>query len=548
VAYRSRKEERRAETAQQGLVVDMVRQFADRYAFVRELVQNGIDAGASRLRVRARHLGGVGMFSVEDDGEGMTRDIIEGPLLTLFNSAKDEDATKIGKYGVGFVSVFAIDPDDVVVETWRREGAFQLTILPDHSYELAVSDARPESGTIVTLQKRMSLEAFDDHQEHIAEALEHWCKHARVPIAWLVDAEGAEPRRIRVDRALSVASSLAVDEKLEDMRIVVGAGGGETHEDAATTSTFAGFYNHGLTLYETSAPFPRLAGVHFKVDSPALSHTLSRDNVRHDDAFSRALHRVHELVDGALRRRAIESLSEAAREPESHEAYPALLSAACTERLGLDADEIVVPLCHPLDGATYTTADELEHGDMALYEDEPSAISAALAAMGRCVLLADWPLAVLETLATKIRCAIHPASAAFTLLTPLPEHGLTGHERALLEAGGRMLREAGERAETLAFATSAGAPLQRASVAVTTIGEPVLLAVGDRSRRWLRRPSSWLLYRDHPMVDAACDVARRNPTAAAHLLVRHLLVELHGEVSRRDNDALLRAAGEGDGA
>ncbi|MEZ4306676.1 MAG: ATP-binding protein [Polyangiaceae bacterium] len=56
---------------------------------------------------------------VADDGCGMTLDIIESALLVLFRSTKDEDSTKIGKYGVGFMSVLAIDPSEVTIDTWR---------------------------------------------------------------------------------------------------------------------------------------------------------------------------------------------------------------------------------------------------------------------------------------------------------------------------------------------------------------------------------------------------------------------------------------------
>ena len=49
----------------------MVRQFADRHAFLRELVQNGIDAGATRIDVRLeRGPDGAVRTSVEDDGAG----------------------------------------------------------------------------------------------------------------------------------------------------------------------------------------------------------------------------------------------------------------------------------------------------------------------------------------------------------------------------------------------------------------------------------------------------------------------------------------------
>src|SRR5688572_947617 len=85
-------------TPDPGIVDEMVRQFADPYAYLRELVQNGIDAGATRLEVRIeRDVDGTVHTSVDDDGTGMTKATIEGPLLTLFESSKESDPTKIGK-------------------------------------------------------------------------------------------------------------------------------------------------------------------------------------------------------------------------------------------------------------------------------------------------------------------------------------------------------------------------------------------------------------------------------------------------------------------
>src|SRR6187431_3089345 len=97
--YRSRDEPKAAKVAPQtGLVADMVRQFADVHAFVRELVQNGIDAGAGAIEVMVdRSSDGIASVRVSDDGCGMTLDIIEQALLVLFRSTKDEDPTKIGK-------------------------------------------------------------------------------------------------------------------------------------------------------------------------------------------------------------------------------------------------------------------------------------------------------------------------------------------------------------------------------------------------------------------------------------------------------------------
>ena len=117
--YRSRKDRPGSpEESKPGLVSDMVRQFADPYAFLRELVQNSMDAGTTRIEVDViRGADGDTRTRVTDSGTGMTPAIIESALLTLFSSSKEGDSTKIGKYGVGFISVLAIEPEEVIVDT-----------------------------------------------------------------------------------------------------------------------------------------------------------------------------------------------------------------------------------------------------------------------------------------------------------------------------------------------------------------------------------------------------------------------------------------------
>src|SRR3989338_6510013 len=99
----------------QGMVLDLVNQFSDTLAFYRELIQNSIDAGSNRIDVSLEYVlepGGQGkaVMRVEDDGGGMDEDIIDNFLLVLFKSSKENDLTKIGKFGVGFLSVFAPKP------------------------------------------------------------------------------------------------------------------------------------------------------------------------------------------------------------------------------------------------------------------------------------------------------------------------------------------------------------------------------------------------------------------------------------------------------
>src|SRR5688572_3868914 len=86
----------------------LVHQFADPWAFLREMVQNAIDAGSVQIEVSIDHDEARGTLIIEiaDSGEGMRREIIDSRLTRLFSSAKEGDYTKIGRFGIGFVSVF----------------------------------------------------------------------------------------------------------------------------------------------------------------------------------------------------------------------------------------------------------------------------------------------------------------------------------------------------------------------------------------------------------------------------------------------------------
>ena len=171
-------------------VAHMVRQFADPFAFYRELVQNSIDAGATAIDVRIHWEPGdddrgVLRVTVGDDGCGMSLDIIERCLLVVFRSSKEGDKTKIGKFGVGFFSIFAVAPELVIVDTGRGEDGLRVRIAPDHSYEIERTAVR--KGTAVTLLVAMERERVDPFVESSVAALEKWCPHVEVPLNLVAD-------------------------------------------------------------------------------------------------------------------------------------------------------------------------------------------------------------------------------------------------------------------------------------------------------------------------------------------------------------------------
>ncbi len=536
MAYRSRKQ-RKVAKAEDGLVADMVRQFADRWAFVRELVQNGIDAGATELEVGARQEGGeAGRFWVRDDGTGMDRATIEGPLLTLFASAKDEDETKIGKYGVGFVSVFAVEPDEVVVDTWRADEAWRLRLFPDHRYELSHLERRPSgpSGTVVSLIKSLDADGFREATTELSAALRRWCRHAHLPIVW---QEGhGSPQR--VDVPVEVESPVTVRTESDGLVAVVGVAPDPKGEGPRGSY---GFYHRGLTLIETvEPPHARLAGLRCKVDSAALKHTISRDNVRHDRAYAHALRQLVALAGEPLEEALVEALAREAKavvEGDELGTYLELLRAAA--RMGLAPRCVAVPLAAPVEGTRCATADLLE-GDWrppwverapVLHAPGPSPIVTRVAARGHRVLLSPGPEATL--VAAMLTRDAQPIEEAFALLEPFE---VTGGAQLVARLGAH-LASAGRVPPAIHLVTSSDAEVGRAAMAAPP-GTPPFLVERAAPQGWSGRLGAdqpVALVADHPAVVAALD---RGDAQGAWLLSRYLLVEEQGVVSRRQADGL----------
>lgn len=566
--YRSGREERPTPLPPDtGLVGEMVRQFADPYAFLRELAQNSMDAGATRIAVRIeRALGGLTSTSVTDDGCGMSRETIEGPLLTLFSSSKEGVEGKIGKYGVGFVSVLSLGPDAVEVETWRDGQAWRLTLRADTSYELEDAGPRGGNGTRVTLLQHMAPEAFTEHAARARAALRRWCRHADRPIEVSVAAEGGEAGETeRVDVPIAVIAAASVTVTEGDLTVAVGPSAGTQYLPDArqggpeTAERFAGFYNRGLTLFETTEEaFPGLEGLRFKAMCPRFQHTLSRDNVRRDEAFREALARAREASRGLLRREIRDRLgpaAAAAAELREVSRYLALVEAALTPPTKLDPEEIPFPLAHPIAGKP--TAAEL--GSMLTWRaplltaERAEAVSEALAARGvPAVLLAHPDLrGMLQRCYPKLRLV--GAREAYLIMSPV-QGKLGDSGAALLEALPEALARAGHEVARVTFCRVEGALARRAGLLLAEGEEgPHLAAAIDVERRGARwRPTDVLhINLRATTVALARKAAEGDPHMAAALLARALILEAQGALDPGDADQLLdlgRAGRAGDHA
>lgn len=289
------------------IVDDLVHQFADPLAFLRELVQNAIDAGTGRIEVNLdfeerEDAPSRSVISVRDFGEGMDRQVIEEEFVRLFSSGKSGDLTQVGQFGIGFVSVFAVEPDAVVVDTGRHGEYWRVVFDEDRSWDLYRLEM-PLEGTEVRIYQSMNRSRYETMRIRVRDALEKWCRHPEVPVL----LEGEDVRS-----EFDVPSKLKIEHAEEGTRIVMGM--------FASAEGPAGYYNRGLTLDESrQTPWP---WVTYKIDSRYLEHTLSRDELLEDRHFSKAMNKLGRLAEQKLPELLVDQIEQLATDGETTGRYP----------------------------------------------------------------------------------------------------------------------------------------------------------------------------------------------------------------------------------
>ncbi|MCA9714036.1 MAG: ATP-binding protein [Myxococcales bacterium] len=126
----------------------------DPWVFVRELLQNARDAGATRVRFEVSVDGATARVLCRDDGEGMSLEHARRYLFSLYASSKEASRDQVGRFGVGFWSILRFEPRRIIIRSRTESGAPWEMVL-DGGLERAVQRV-PESmsvGTEVVLER-----------------------------------------------------------------------------------------------------------------------------------------------------------------------------------------------------------------------------------------------------------------------------------------------------------------------------------------------------------------------------------------------------------
>ncbi len=505
----------------------LIHQFSDPYAFLRELIQNALDAGSGQVDVRtefrpASQEGrpGLALFTVEDNGEGMTREVIDTQLTRLFSSSKEGDLTKIGKFGIGFVSVFALDPACVVVDTGRDGQSWRILFHPDHSFERILLDM-PVDGTRVQVLKPASPREFAEMQARGLEAVTRWCKHCDTEIRY----DGA-----RINQAFELGVPRALRYSVPGTEILVAP--------SAEEKPFFGFYNRGLTLMEGHQEF--LPGIQFKLKSRYLEHTLTRDQVLQDENYEKAMALLREAVDGPLSRAMLSELR-----PDA----PDDLLGALVHRLeGLPQDWQDKPLFPTLHGPALSLSVLRKLGRQsreAPYDDAPSPASQELARCGTTVLAWRGPEQA-PGLGALLAEVVGPAELVHVRSTwayPILRRHLPDPWPEMLPGLHRLLAGQGCPSPAVVGAGFAGQGpwLETGACIVQELpGELYRNVPRQRRPRLLQTAGTILVNLDHHLVRHHADLYGRSPRLAVYLLAKALVL---GEKPDPESDArLLEAA------
>ena len=148
-----------------------------RIAFARELIQNAVDAAATRITIDI-HVNDAGhaVVTFYDDGEGMDREVLERVYFRLGETTKNGGGT-IGGYGrARMITCFAQRSYEIATHDLRVEGC-------GGEYDITVSDEFVSGA-------RFTIETLDDETDRLEAAFRNFLRTCSLTVP--VTLNGAE--------------------------------------------------------------------------------------------------------------------------------------------------------------------------------------------------------------------------------------------------------------------------------------------------------------------------------------------------------------------
>lgn len=573
------------DVASGGVVDNLVTQFASALDCFRELVQNSIDAGTSRVDVWSEFEAGDGhvgtiAFHVDDFGEGMDEQIIDNQLTRLFASTKENDLTKIGKFGIGFVSVFALKPKAVLLHTGRGGEYWEVFFHEDRSFSKGRLD-NPVEGTQITIFLEGDYHRYRDLVDGVRDTLKRWCRHSETEVTFedRSPVGDAFPELEIINEPFEVAGHCMV--KFEEP--------GTSMVLAYSDEPVYGFYNRGLTLAYTSVSEQafrqemarRFAFISVKIKSRYLEHTLSRDSVMRDEQYDKAMEMLRNVADKDLVDALLDQIEEVANRQDWNISTMRLY-AVLFEFLMNEPEEIVREnilerrVFRTLHGEMVYTPVEiwkvLKKQGQILVANEATTLTEALESEGVPVFVGHIPSLGQQSIQPHPLTFVHQAIARYVRMRE--ERTLIGSVRRWL--GMPVMKGIGEvidRPEKVYVSVTideapddackpllegASAVLEKADISYKAVAtcapaanlkKPPIFVTGEKTSSVMKRPTVFdddpskleiAVNRESPYVRRLIELRETEPALADYSLARALLLH-RDQMLERDVDLMTAA-------
>lgn len=171
--------------------------------YLRELLQNGVDAISARRQLDPQHEGTIRLeliqaagspptLLVTDNGLGLTEEEVHQFLATIGESSKRDrldQADFIGRFGIGMLSGFVVSDEIVVITRSAKPGhaAVRWSGRADGTYSVKTLEDDIEAGTQIFLRAKPGCHDYFD-SGFIVETSSHYGGHLPFPIHFSSDA------------------------------------------------------------------------------------------------------------------------------------------------------------------------------------------------------------------------------------------------------------------------------------------------------------------------------------------------------------------------
>lgn len=178
--------------------------------FIRELIQNAVDAITARMQSDPLFEGKIGLevfrpegtrptLYIEDNGIGLTEEEVHQFLAQIGQTSKrsEHESDFIGRFGVGLLSCFIVSEEIVVItRSIKSDETIEWRGKPDGSYQIRKLDKSMSPGTRIYIQSKEGFERHFD-PDKVMEYARYYGEFLPYPIFFY----GEQEVRLNAERA-----------------------------------------------------------------------------------------------------------------------------------------------------------------------------------------------------------------------------------------------------------------------------------------------------------------------------------------------------------